>query len=125
MFFIFIFQILEHRYIELFLNSEPNARGSLGGGGGYGNSLSGGFGGRNMDAGNGYNDDMDDPGFGQGGGFGGGYGSGCDEGSFGNGQGGFGGYGSGGGGFGNQGSSTYAHEGAAFLMSDNLAVLLI
>uniref|UniRef100_A0A0B7AU52 RRM domain-containing protein n=1 Tax=Arion vulgaris TaxID=1028688 RepID=A0A0B7AU52_9EUPU len=96
---------MQHRYIELFLNSEPNVRGSLGSGGGYGSSM-GGFGGGNMGADNGYNDDLDGPGFGQGSaGFGGGYGSGLG-GSFGGSQSGFGSHGGGygsGSGFGNQG----------------------
>lgn len=72
----------EHRYIELFLNSEQNPRG---GRGGYGKT---GFG-----EGNGYNDDLDGPGFGQGGG-GFGYGLGTSDGY---------------GGFGNQGSCTNIH----------------
>jgi len=95
---------MQHRYIELFLNSEarePTMRNN-GGGGGYGNGMDGGFGGGGMGNDNGYNDDMVS-GFGQGGGagFGGGYGGGQQ--SFGGGQGGgFGGgqsnFGSGGGG---------------------------
>jgi len=83
---------MQHRYIELFLNSEPNMRSGGGGGGGYGN---GGFGGGNM-GNDGYNDDMV-PGFGGqngqgsfGGGYGGNHGQGFGQQGFGN-QGGFGG----------------------------------
>ncbi|KAH9495430.1 Heteroproteinous nuclear ribonucleoprotein H [Bulinus truncatus] len=101
---------MQHRYIELFLNSEPNIRGG-GGGGGYGN----GFGGGSLSGGNGYNDDIDGIGFGQGGGSGsgfggggGGYGGGPGQSGFGGNQGGFGnqssGFGSGGG-FGGGGGS--------------------
>ncbi|GFO33139.1 heterogeneous nuclear ribonucleoprotein f [Plakobranchus ocellatus] len=99
---------MQHRYIELFLNSEPGMRSSQGGGGGgYGNSMGGGFGGGNaMDAGNGYNDDIRGGGFGQGGGLGGGFGGGYGGGQGGGGGGGFGGnqgFGNQGGGFGNAG----------------------
>ncbi|BFZ17813.1 hypothetical protein BsWGS_20852 [Bradybaena similaris] len=74
---------MQHRYIELFLNSEQNPRG---GRGGYGK----GFG-----EGNGFNEDLDGPGFGQGG-FG--YGSGLGNSD---------GYG----GFGNQGNQGYNMDG--------------
>lgn len=99
---------MQHRYIELFLNSEPrepNMRNN-GGGGGYGNGMDGGFGSMGND--NGYNDDMVS-GFGQGGGGGfggGGYGGGQQSfgggqgGGFGGGQGNFGSGGHGGSGFG-------------------------
>lgn len=104
---------MQHRYIELFLNSEPNMRnnGGSGGGGGYGNNMGGGFGGQ-MPSGNGYNDDMV-PGFGQGGGggnagFGGGYGAGPNQG-FGGNQGGFGNQG--GAGFGNQSGGGFGNQG--------------
>ncbi|XP_055876218.1 heterogeneous nuclear ribonucleoprotein F-like isoform X2 [Biomphalaria glabrata] len=96
---------MQHRYIELFLNSEPNIRGG-GGGGGYGN----GFGGGSLLDGDGYNDDIGGIGFGQGSnsgsGFGGGYGGSPSQSGFGGGQIGFGNQGSGfgGGGFGSGGS---------------------
>lgn len=110
---------MQHRYIELFLNSEPNvpSGSTRGGGGGYGNNMGGGGGGfsNNGMSDNGYNDDMV-PGFGQGGGGGGGSNNtgfsqgggyaGNNQGFGGNQGGGFGnqgGFGSGGGGFGNQG----------------------
>jgi len=120
---------MQHRYIELFLNSEPNtpSGNARGGGGGYGNNVSGGGGGgggggfsNNGMSDNGYNDDMV-PGFNQGGGGnnnsgfsqGGGY-SGNNQGFGGNQGGGFGnqsGFGNGGGGFGNQGGGGYNNMG--------------
>ncbi|KAH9495429.1 Heteroproteinous nuclear ribonucleoprotein H [Bulinus truncatus] len=82
---------MQHRYIELFLNSEQNVRNPVGGGGGsYGSSsgMGGGFGGDN------YNDDIDGPGSGFGS-----YGSGVGQSSYsGN---------SGGGGFGNGGMNNF------------------
>ncbi|GFR74304.1 heterogeneous nuclear ribonucleoprotein H-like [Elysia marginata] len=100
---------MQHRYIELFLNSEPGMRQSQGGGGGgYGNSMGGAFGGGSaMDAGNGYNDDMRGGGFGQGGSLGGGFGGG-----YGGGQGGGGGFGNQG--FGNQGGGGFGGAGGGF-----------
>ncbi|CAG5131528.1 unnamed protein product [Candidula unifasciata] len=90
---------MQHRYIELFLNSEQNPRGA-----------------RGFGDGNGFGDDLDGSGFGQGSG---GFGQG--SGGFGQGSGGFGmGYGSGNdggfgphGGFGNQGrkQSNYDMDG--------------
>uniref|UniRef100_A0A0B7ASE3 RRM domain-containing protein n=1 Tax=Arion vulgaris TaxID=1028688 RepID=A0A0B7ASE3_9EUPU len=101
---------MQHRYIELFLNSEPSARSSLGGG--YGNGA--GFG---LGTGDDYDDSIDIRGYGHDGGssFSGRYGGGSGQGSYGSSQGGFGsqggGYGSGSG-FGNQGGlSSYDLDG--------------
>ncbi|BFZ17811.1 hypothetical protein BsWGS_20848 [Bradybaena similaris] len=88
---------MQHRYIELFLNSEPTSRVSPGGGGGYGSGMVEEYG--SMGGVSAYDDDLGGSGYGGGSGFGGGYNSRQGQG-FGGSQGGY----SHGGGFGNQGS---------------------
>lgn len=89
----------EHRYIELFLNSEPSSRVSPGVGGGYGSGLVDDYDG--MGGGSAYDHDLGGSGYGGGSGFSGGYNSRQGQG-FGGSQGGYGQ-----GGFGNQGSCMY------------------